>query len=286
MLQTFIESLDYEALSERVTGYLPNVVAAVALAVGFWLVAVVAGRLMLASLRRGQASEGPGSILVKLVRAGIFVVGALTIIDQLGIDVTSMVAGLGVAGLALSFAAQDTVANFISGITLAIDRPFKVGDWVAIGDLNATVTEMRLRTTVLTTFDNENLVLPNKALAQERIVNYTLTPRVRCRVSVGIAYKETIAAARKVILATLEGDERILPDPEPMVVVTGLGASSVDLQLRFWLEDPSLRNPMQSEYTEKVKVGLDGAGIEIPFPHLQLFVEDSDGVRTLSRGRG
>jgi len=125
-------------------------------------------------------------------------------------------------------------------------------------------------------------VLPNKTLATERIVNYTLTPKIRCRVSVGIAYKENIQAARDVILATLTGDDRVLPDPEPVVVLTDLGDSSVNLQLRFWVDDPSQKFPMQGEYTEKVKVALDGAGIEIPFPHLQLFVEDADGIRRLA----
>ena len=194
-----------------------------------------------------------------------------------------MVAGQGVAGLALSFAAQDTVANLISGIALAIDRPFKVGDWIAIGDLNATVTETRLRTTVLTTFDNETMVLPNKTLTQERIINFTLTPRVRVRIPLRIAYKESVAAAREVILSALLGDERILSEPPAVVIVTDLGESSVNLQLRFWTEDPLLKLPLQWEYAEKCKGALEQAGIEIPFPHMQVFLGDHEGVRRQAR---
>jgi len=286
MLDRLLKAVDPQVVSARITAYLPDVLAAVVLLIAFWILSAAVRRAMLAGLRRSGVSEGPAGLLVKVARFAVLALGILTIADQLGVNVTSMVAGLGVAGLALSFAAQDTVANFISGITLAIDRPFKVGDWVGIGDLQATVTEMRLRTTVLTTFDNETMVLPNKTLSDERIINYTLTPRIRCRVSVGIAYKEKVSAAREVILAVLKGDERVLPDPEPAVVLTDLGDSSVNLQLRFWAEDPSMKVPMQSEYTEKVKDALDEAGIEIPFPHLQLLVEDSAGVRRLAGESG
>lgn len=285
MLDKLLQILDTKAVSTKVAAYLPDVLAALVLLVVFWVVAAVVRRAMLAGLRHSGVSEGPAGMLVKVARLVVLAIGSLTIADQLGVNVTSMVAGLGVAGLALSFAAQDTVANFISGITLAIDRPFKVGDCVAIGDLLATVTELRLRTTVLTTFDNETVVVPNKSLAQERIINYTLTPRIRCRVSVGIAYKEKVEAAREVILSALGDDERILPTPEPIVVLTDLGDSSVNLQLRFWVEDAALKFPMEWEYTEKVKNALDEAGIEIPFPHLQLFVEDTEGVRVLAGGR-
>ena len=283
MLDELARALSPKAVSAKVASYLPDLLAAAVLLVVFLVAAAVVRRALSAALRHSGVSEGPNKLLEKVVRAAVLGIGCLTIADQLGINVTSMVAGLGVAGLALSFAAQDTVANFISGITLAIDRPFKVGDWVAIGDLHAMVTEIRLRTTVLTTFDNETLVLPNKTLTQERIINYTLTPRVRVRVPLRIAYKENVATAREVMLATLEGDGRILSEPEPVVIVTDLGDSSVNLQLRFWTEDPLLKLPLQWEYTEKCKKALDEARIEIPFPHLQLFLDDHDGLRLLAR---
>jgi len=218
-----------------------------------------------------------------LFHYAIVVIAALTIADQLGINITSLLAGVGVAGLALSFAARDTIENIISGVTIIIDKPFKESDWIAIGGQHATVTEIRLRTTLLTTFDNEIIVVPNKNIVQDRIINYTLTPRSRVKVLLGIAYKENIDEARKVMLSTLEGDERILDDPAPRVIVTDLGDSSVNLQLRFWTEDPLEKFSLQWEYTEKCKKALDAAGIEIPFPHLQLFLERTEGLSELAR---
>jgi small-conductance mechanosensitive channel len=186
-------------------------------------------------------------------------------------------------GLALSFAAQDTIGNLISGIVIIIDGPFSEGDWISMGEMHATVTEIRLRTTVLTTFDNETIVVPNKQLAQERVVNYTMTPQTRVRVSVGIAYKEDTEQARKIMLGTLQGDSRILSKPAPAVWVTGLADSSVSMQLRFWTQDPLDKFPLMFEYTEKCKKALDKAGIEIPYPHLQLLLNGPKAWRCWPR---
>lgn len=278
MLDTLVHLLDVRALATQVASYIPRLVAATVLLALFAVVAFVARRALGAVLTRTEMPDGTRRLLLRVARFAIAVLALVTVLDQLGVNVTSVVAGLGIAGLAVSFAAQDTIANIISGVTLLLDQPFRPGDWVQLGDLHATVTEVRLRTTVLTTFDNETLVVPNKALAAERIVNYTLTPRARVRVSVGVAYKESIDAARAVLLSTLTGDGRVLADPAPEVVVTGLGASSVDLQLRFWTEEPVQKLPLTWEYTEKAKKALDAAGIEIPFPHLQLFLEQTEAL--------
>lgn len=277
MLEAFLKNLDVQALATRAAEFVPRLAAAAALLALFIGLAGVARRGLSAVLGRTEMPSGTRQLLARITRFSIYLLGGLSVLEQLGVDITSMVAGLGIAGLALSFAAQDTIANIISGVTLLLDQPFKPGDWISLGDLHATVTEVRLRTTVLTTFDNETLVVPNKALATERIVNYTLTPRARVRVSIGIAYKESIDAARALLLGLLQGDVRVLADPEPDVVVAGLGASSVDLQLRFWTEDPAQKMPLTWEYTEKAKKALDAAGIEIPFPHLQLFLEQAAG---------
>ena len=285
MLDRLIEKLDAGAMLTAIVSYLPNLFAAVLLAILFWVVLLILKRLLGTALRKANVPEDASDIVLRFTGYAVGIIAMLTIAGQLGIKITSLIAGLGVAGLALSFAAQDTVANVISGITLLIDRPFKKGDWIRVGDIHAAVTQIKLRTTVLTTFDNETLVMPNKMLAQERIVNHTLTPRIRVKVPVGIAYKESIESARRAMLSTLAGDDRILDSPAPSVVVTGLGDSSVNLELRFWAHDPLIKFALMFEYTEKCKNALDEAGIEIPFPHLQLFLEKSDGLMELVKTR-
>lgn len=234
-------------------------------------------------LKRMKVEKEPTNLLLKGARISLYIFAFLTIADQLQINIKSLLAGVGVIGLALSFAAKDTVANIISGIVIIIDRPFKEGDWVSLGSLDATVTQIRLRTTVLTTFNNETVVVPNQQISQERIINYTITPKIRVKIPIGIAYKESISAARMALLETIKGDTRILQDPLPSVLVVGLGDSSVNLQLRFWIENSDDQYGFIYEYTEKCKLALDKAGIEIPYPHLQMFVEDTKGIRLLSK---
>jgi small conductance mechanosensitive channel len=283
MYERFAQFVDVQSLTTKLLAYMPNILLAVLLVIVFVIINAIIQKGAKTVLFRARTSPHAQNVLLRFIKYGVFVFAFLTVADQLEINVSSLIAGVGIAGLALSFAAQDTIANIISGIAIILDKPFQEGDWISIGDMHASVTEIRLRTTVLTGFDNETVVVPNKQLSQERIINYTLTPKIRIRVSIGIAYKEDMQKARDIMLESLKGDERILPDPAPMVVVTGLGDSSVDMQLRFWTDDPLQKYPLTWEYTEKCKQALDRAGIEIPFPHMQLFLEKTDAIEMLAK---
>ena len=276
--------IDVQALTTKLVAYLPSLVSAFLLIVVFWLTNKAIQKMLSAALARMKIVRQTRGLMLRTARVAIYVFAALTVADQSGINITSLLAGVGIMGLALSFAAQDTISNIISGVVIVIDGPFQEGDWISMGEMHATVTEVRLRTTVLTTFDNETVIVPNKQLVQERVINYTLTPRTRIRVSIGIAYKENIDKARNIMLQEIKDDTRILTDPPPVVIVSDLGASSVNLQLRFWAEDPLLKFGLMWEYTEKCKVALDRAGIEIPFPHMQLFLEKTEGLKLLAAG--
>lgn len=284
MIEQFMQSVDFSRLSDKLVAYIPDLGGAILLILLFWVLNKIIARIYASSMEKTQVAPDVRSLLGRFIKYGVIVIGSLTVADQLGINITSLVAGVGIAGLALSFAAQDTIANLISGVALIIDRPFVQEDWISIGDLHAKVSDIRLRSTVLTTFDNEVVVVPNKQLAQERVVNYTLTPRIRVRVPVGIAYKEDVKAAREVMLETTKDDSRILEKPEPVVLVTSLGDSSINLEMRFWIEDSTMKFVLMWEYIEKVKASLDRAGIEIPFPHMQLFVEETEAVKMLASG--
>lgn len=268
-------------LWQLVLGYAPDALRALLLIAAFWVLLAMARRVLNRAMERSRIGKDMQNLARRLLKYTILILAILSVASQMGIEVTSLVVGLGVIGLAVSLAAQETIQNIIAGVTIAVDQPFRQGDWIRLGDLHADVTDLRLRSTVLTTFENETIVIPNRNLANERIINYTLTEQLRVRVPVGIAYKEDIDAAREVLMSTIEGDDRVLEDPEPKVLVMELGDSSVDMELRFWVEDPAIMFPIRSEYLEKAKKALDRADIEIPFPHLQLFLEDSDGVARL-----
>ena len=286
MFDALIKLIDVQTLVTRFIAYLPNVVSALVLLLIFWMANKASQKMLSSALIRMKIARQAQGLILRAASVALYIFAVLTVADQLKINITSLLAGVGVMGLALSFAAQDTVGNIISGVVIIIDGPFKEGDWILIGGLHANVTEIRLRTTLLTTFDNESVVVPNKQFSQERIVNYTMTPNSRIKVPIGIAYKEDMQQARGIMLETIKGDDRILLDPAPKVIVTDLGESSVNMQLRFWTEDPLLKFNLMWEYTEKCKQAMDQAGIEIPFPHMQLFLEKTEGLQLLAAGKG
>lgn len=267
---------------DKIAGYLPNILFAVLLFLCFWVAEKTISKMLSATLKRLKVENQVINLLLKTVKIAIYIFAFLSIAEQLKINVTSLIAGVGVMGLAISFAAQDTVGNLISGVVLIIDKPFKTGDWILLGNLHAVVTEIGLRTTIVTSFDNETVVIPNKQIVQERIINFTIQPKIRVKVSFGVAYKEDIEKVRELLLPIAKSDDRILKHPEPIVIVSSLGASSIDMQLRFWIENSIDQFPMMWEYTEKCKKALDKAGIQIPFPHLQLFLEQTQAVERLA----
>jgi small conductance mechanosensitive channel len=199
--------------------------------------------------------------------------GVILALDQLGFNVTSLIAGLGVAGLALGFAAKDTLANLIAGVTILWDRPFKVGDRVEADGEFGRVKTITLRSTRIHTNDNRVVIIPNQSIMNSKIINHTMQASLRTVIEFGIAYEANIGQTREVVLDLVRGDARVREKPPPEVVVTELAASSVNMALRFWLKNPHQDVPIELEYTERVKLALDNAGIRIPYPQMSLWVE-------------
>jgi small conductance mechanosensitive channel len=228
-----------------------------------------------AALKRSGVAEALIHLLInKLFHYTILVFGLVMALDQMGVNVTAALAGVGVAGIAVGFAAQDTLTNIIAGITIFVDQPFKVGDWIKTGDMYGKVSEITLRTTRIRTNRNTWVVIPNHALIDSTLENHSKKGGMRVDVPVGIAYKEDIDRARKVLVEAVRGLPDQWRDMAPEVAVVGLGNSSVDLQVRVWIENPGRLRPTEASIVERSKKALDAAGIEIPFPHLQLFLDD------------
>jgi small conductance mechanosensitive channel len=237
-------------------------------------------------LDRSKGIEpGLQSVLLKTFRVVSMVFIGTIVLDQLGLNVTVLIGGLSIAGIIAGFAARDSLENFISGVTILVDKPFSVGDYIEIEDEYGQVDEITLRSTRIRTVRNEIVVLPNSQMITQRVVNHTKRNVLRVDIEFGIAYKEYPEEAREVLLPLTEDDDRILNEPSPSVVVTGMNDSSVDMALRFYLRDPSQEVPIRWEYTEKVREALREADIEIPFPHRQLFLDEAkafEGTELLS----
>jgi small-conductance mechanosensitive channel len=259
------------------------VARAALIALMFYVAWAVVTRVLLMLLAHHDLDRSIEQLLRNVISVVIVVVGTVTVLSQFGVDIFALVAGLGIVGLAVGFAAQSTLANFIAGITLLLERPFQIGDWVRINDQEGKVMRIALRTTWLRTRDNIFTMIPNDNVSSAEIINFSTEGPVRVRIPVGIAYKESIKAARAAIMPVLEAHELVLkvPGMQPRVAATALGDSSVNLTVLYWLspETFDIQPRVSAELLESIKEALDGAGIEIPFPHLQLFIDDAKGLK-------
>ena len=190
-----------------------------------------------------------------------------------GREIAPLIGALGIVGLAVSLAAQDTFSNFIAGVVLLLDRPFHIGDWVRIGDKLGQIERITLRTTRIRTLDNEQIAIPNAQVAKDEIQNLSAGGPLRIHVPVGVAYRHTADEVRPVLLGVAEGHPALLKDPAPEVWLVGLGDSSVDFEIVAWIPEHEIRRlpKIAAELTEAAKKALDAAGIEIPFPQRTLW---------------
>jgi len=260
-------------LRDRAIDFVPSFGAAlVVLAVGFLLYRLTAG-ILHGLLRRTHADSAVQDIVLRLVKFLIFAFALVMAAGQLGFQIGSVLAGLGIVGLTVGLAAQDSLANLVAGITILWDRPFHIGDNVTIAGTYGQVRQIGLRTTRLLTVDQVDAILPNKTVINEKILNHTRSPHLRVNVPVGIGYGEDIGAVRQTLLAAISGHPQLTEDPAPKVVVKALGDSAVQLELRAWLRDPHKEREVFCDLLELVKVTLDQAGVEMPFPQQTLHLD-------------
>jgi len=291
-MNDILQRIDVDGLLNRFVAFLPSAVAALLVLLVFWVVYRVTRTPLNKVLQRaGIAAPLIHMLVDNVYRFAILAVALVMAADQIGINVAAAVAGLGVAGIAIGFAAQDSLANTIAGFLIFWDKPFLVGDWVTVADLYGRVSEITMRTTRIRTNNNTYVVIPNKTIIDEVLVNHSKHGETRIDVPVGIAYKESVSEARRVLLEAIRGLEGVIEKPAPDVVMTELANSSVNLSARVWIDDAALEAPVYCSVMEASKVALDEAGIQIPYHHLQLFLDDVedrvwDKLGALSGGRG
>lgn len=252
--------------------YLPRFfLALVTLVIGLWLinrfVTSIDNKLTAKDPTLGRFVSGLTSIVLKIVLL-------ISVATMVGIATTSFIAVLGAAGLAVGLALQGSLANFAGGVLILIFKPFKVGHVIEAQGFLGTVKEIQILYTVLDTFDNRQVVIPNASLSNASLTNYSAYEHRRLDLSIGIHYGDDIQKARDVIQRTLATDERILQDPEPMIVVGELGDSSVNLKVRFWAHGDDLWF-CYWHMLERIKDAFDDNGITIPYPQRNLHHHQS-----------
>jgi small conductance mechanosensitive channel len=210
-------------------------------------------------------------MIVATAANGVLIIGLLIALSQLGVSIGPLLAGLGIAGIIIGFALQDTLSNFASGMMILLYRPYDVGDLVDAGGEFGTVTDMSLVFTVILTIDNQRLVVPNNLIWRGVIRNITAEKTRRVDMTFGISYNDDVPKAEGVLRKILTSHEKVLKDPAPDVRLHALGESSVDFVVRPWVRTDDYWD-VYWDVTREVKLRFDAEGISIPFPQRDVHV--------------
>ena len=269
VLQKYLQELPDKALRFGVKILL----AVIVLIVGIQIIKLLR-RIVRKSMQRANADTGVVQFVDSFLKAVLYILLFFMIASGFGLNTASIVALLGSAGVAIGLAVQGSLSNFAGGVLILLLKPFKVDDYIIIsGNANeGTVMEIQLFYTKLVTVDNHVVIIPNGELTTSNIINMSTLSERRINISVSIAYDADIRTAKEVIRSVLEQDAAVLKDKEHFVFVDELADSGVNLKVRCWSRNEDYWET-KWRLTENVKYALDEAGISIPFPQMDVHLE-------------
>lgn len=234
-------------------------------------------RALVRLMKKGNVNPSLIPFLRTLANILLKVMLVISVMGMVGIEMTSFIAVLGAAGLAVGLALQGTLQNFAGGVMILLFKPYEVGHFIEAQGFMGTVKEIQIFTTVLSTPDNRKVIIPNSPLATGSITNFSAMPTRRIDFSFGIGYGDNIDKAKEILLSMAQNDDRVLKeDNPPEVMVEALGDSSVNLKLRTWVKSEDYWS-LFFYVTENVKKQFDAAGISIPFPQRDVHLYNHKG---------
>ncbi|TXN73987.1 mechanosensitive ion channel family protein [Methylobacterium sp. WL18] len=280
-----------EGLGRSAAALVPGLVIALVL---FGLGLLVA-RGVRAAVRRAaelrQASPGSAAVLGRIAGGMTILVSFLVAASVAfpSVSAADLFNLLGIGGVAIGFAFRDVLQNLLAGILILLTRPFVIGDQIRAGSHEGTVEDVWVRATVLRTYDNQRILIPNATLFVDKITIITAHDKRRLAFPLTIGNGDDMKEARRVIVEALQGTEGVLVDPPPEALVTGLGAAGADMTARFWIDPPRRRDAVDAldHAISNVKDALTAACIDLPYPTSQILLhdqtEEADGDRTRQR---
>jgi len=241
------------------------------LVVGFWAAGWAKRLIQKALGRSGKIDPMVAGFLASMVRYVIIAIAVISALDQFGVETTSFVALLGAAGLAIGLAFQGALGNLSAGVMLLVFRPFKQGQFIDAGGVTGTVDEVSLFVTEMHTADNVQIIVPNAALWNTAIRNFSHHATRRVDLVLGIGYGDNIGKAMDALKALAEAESRIHSDPAPMFAVSNLGDSSVDITIRLWCDAGDYWG-VRFDFIRAMKEKMDEIGVEIPYPQRSIHM--------------
>ena len=249
---------------------LPKIILAVLIIVAGFILASLVSKIMCKAMKRQKVDFAVYNFIAKIVRFVIrltFVLFALSMFIKLN----SLIAALSAVGVAIGLGLQDSVSQFASGVQILLNHPFRTGDYVEVNGEGGFVSEIGFMTTIITTYDNKRVILPNSDITKNRIVNFSAEKTRRVDLTFSISYADDIAKAKDVVMQTALQNEMVLKKPLPEVYVGAHSASSIDLFCRVWCDTPNYW-AVYFAMQENVKLNFDKAGVHIPFTQMDVHI--------------
>ncbi len=267
--------MDYDKLIDRgwdfVLTYGPKLVGAIIVfIIGLWIIRIIS-RAFARMLQNRNTDPSLTPFLKGIVNTVLKIMLVISVLGMLGIEMTSFIAILGAAGLAIGMALSGTLQNFAGGVMILIFKPFKVGDFIEAQGYSGTVNQIQLFNTILKTGDNKTIIIPNGGLSTSSMTNYSTEARRRVDWTFGIGYSDNVDEAKEILRELCGQDERILQDPAVFIALSELADSSVNLVVRAWVNAPDYWGVF-FEMNEKVFKTFNERGISIPFPQMDVHV--------------
>ena len=269
---------------EQISGNLQSIItnygmkfllAVVLLLVGLWVVKLVVN--LLEKNIQGKFDRTLTSFLMSVTRAILLILLFISIASTIGIEVASFVAVLGAASFAVGFALQGSLSNFAGGVMLLIFRPFSAGDTIEVSGYKGKVQEIQILYTIMTTFDNKKIYIPNGNIATNSITNYSAMDKRRVDLTFGIGYDDDFHEAISLLKDLASKHDLILDDPEPLIRVTEHAGSSINIACKVWVKGPDYWT-VYFDMHENVKDVFDEAGIGIPYPQLDIHFDEGTKI--------
>ena len=259
--------------AEKFIDYLPTLIGSLALLIiGLWVIGLIV-KYVEKIFQKKDYDKTLEIFTLNALKWGLKIILFVLFITQLGVQSASLVAAIGAAGLAIGLAMQGSLSNLAGGVILIILKPFKVGDWIEVQGVSGSVVEISLFYTKLDTFGNQRAVIPNGELSNDNIINYSFNGTRKENLSFGISYDDDLKKAKEVLRNLVEEQEDVLKDPAPQIIVSELGADSVNFSVRYFAENSKFWD-LHWFMIEEGKIRLEEAGMTIPYPQRDVYLYD------------
>ncbi len=274
-----LSTISLETIGEKILAFLPNLGYALLIYILARLISIWVARMLRKAMQRRDHDQEIIVLLELLARWGILAFGIVLALEQLAPGrFSSLIAGLGIAGFTIGFALQDVAKNFVAGILLLIQQPFKIGDEIEVAGYIGTVLDISLRATEMRALDGRYVFIPNGDIFVNPIINFSRAPRRRIEINAGVSPDSDLDHVARTVMQSLDGLVGILDQPAPRIIFSNFGDSTIDFKLHYWIDTGEAGVlKAQDEGIRAIKTAFERERIDMPFPtHMILTPKDKD----------